>query len=198
MYEWRRMTNRERHDALKSRRASRNPHHAPPRFGTAPGCYLATAACFEHRPHIVFSDERMENFSRSLLQTAREAGMEIHAWVVLPNHYHLLAGCSDPLQIRRVLGRLHGRTSRAWNLEEGSTGRQVWRQSMERPLQSDAHFFATLNYIHHNPVKHGLCRRWLDWKWSSAAEYLGSIGSGEAKRRWKEFPIGDYGKKWDP
>ena len=27
---------------------------------------------------------------------------------------------------------------------------------------------ASINYIHENPVKRGLCKRAVDWKWSSA------------------------------
>jgi putative transposase len=31
---------------------------------------------------------------------------------------------------------------------------------------------ASLEYIHNNPAKRGLCERALDWKWSSARWYL--------------------------
>ena len=40
-------------------------------------------------------------------------------------------------------------------------------------------------------------RLWSDWRWSSAEEYLAQIGRAEAERVWKEYPIRDYGKKWD-
>ena len=32
----------------------------------------------------------------------------------------------------------------------------------------------TNRYIHNNPVRRGLCRRAVDWKWSSARYYLGT------------------------
>jgi putative transposase len=71
--------------------------------------------------------------------------------------------------------------------------------SLHRALHAfRAAFFATLNYVHSNPVHHGYVRRWTDWHWSSAAEYLESIGRDEAARLWKEYPVMDYGKKWDP
>jgi hypothetical protein len=64
-------------------------------------------------------------------------------------------------------------------------------------LRSDSHFWATINYIHHNPVKHGHVTRWDEWPFSSAAEYLKEVGREEAIRIWKSYPILDYGKGWD-
>ena len=70
-------------------------------------------------------------------------------------------------------------------------------RAVERVMRSAGHFWATLNYVHHNPVRHGFVERWTDWPWSSAAEYLEQMGRVEAERVWKEYPIRDYGKKWD-
>ena len=63
-------------------------------------------------------------------------------------------------------------------------------------MRSDRHYWATLNYVHHNPVRHGYVERWTDWPWSSAAEYLAQTGASEAKRAWR-IPIHEYGKNWD-
>ncbi len=64
-------------------------------------------------------------------------------------------------------------------------------------MRSDRHFWATLNYVHHNPVRHGYVARWAEWPWSSASDYLAQIGVEAAKRIWTGFPIRDYGKDWD-
>ena len=34
-------------------------------------------------------------------------------------------------------------------------------------IKTEEQFFATLFYIHKNPVHHGLCKKMEDWKWSS-------------------------------
>jgi putative transposase len=54
-----------------------------------------------------------------------------------------------------------------------------------------------VNYIHNNPVRHGYVEKWQDWPWSSAMEFLDSMGRDEAMRIWKEYPIRNFGKKWD-
>jgi hypothetical protein len=59
------------------------------------------------------------------------------------------------------------------------------------------HHWPTLNYVHHNPVRHGYTGRWMDWPWSSAAQYLAQTGLEQAKRIWRAYPLSDYGKDWD-
>jgi len=81
--------------------------------------------------------------------------------------------------------------------EDDARGRKVWYNCFERRIKSERHFWATLNYIHHNPVHHGYVDRWQDWPWSSADAFLKNIGRERALKLWLEYPILDYGKKWD-
>ena len=115
----------------------------------------------------------------------------------MPNHYHALIETTEILAVLADLGRMHGRLSFEWNGEENTRGRQVWCGAAERYMRNDAHFWATMNYIHHNPVHHGYVAHWQDWPFSSASEYLAAIGREEAARLWKEYPVLDYGKGWD-
>ena len=95
------------------------------------------------------------------------------------------------------LGKLHGRTSFKWNGEDDSRGRQVWHNCLDRGIKSHRHFWATVNYIHHNPVHHGYVEKWQDWPWSSARDFIERVGKERASQIWREFPILDYGKTWD-
>jgi putative transposase len=92
---------------------------------------------------------------------------------------------------------LHGRSSRQWNQEERTPGRKCWFGCADRTMRSEAHYWATLNYIHHNPVHHGYVEKWQDWPYSSAAGWIEKVGATEAKRLWQAFPILEYGKGWD-
>ena len=116
---------------------------------------------------------------------------------MLPNHYHALIETSDILGVLNDLGRMHGRLSYCWNGEENTRGRQVWCGVSERYMRTDAHFWATLNYVHNNPVHHGYAGCWQDWPFSSAQEYLAEMGRTFAEKTWREYPILDYGKGWD-
>jgi REP-associated tyrosine transposase len=139
----------------------------------------------------------MDIFTGDLLAALGRHATTTSAWCVLPNHYHVLVEASDVLGLLRELGRLHGRTSHTWNGAERARGRRIFFRAIEREMRSERHFWATLNYIHHNPVHHGYVEVWTDWVWSSAAEYLGQMGPAAAERIWREYPVRDYGKGWD-
>ncbi len=64
-------------------------------------------------------------------------------------------------------------------------------------MRSERHFWATLNYVHNNPVRHGYVERCQDWPFSSAREFLEQMGRKEAERIWREYPVLNYGEGWD-
>jgi putative transposase len=139
----------------------------------------------------------METFCGTLLGVLQSRHALVHAWCVLPNHYHLLIEKREILAVLADLGRMHGRLSFAWNGEEETRGRQVWCGAAERYMRNDAHFWATMNYVHHNPVHHRYVAHWQDWPFSSVQDYLQEIGRTEAERLWHAYPVLDYGKGWD-
>ncbi len=197
-YLWRQLTPQQRAELLAWRQVHGQPWHSPPHrpnFGHR--CFHITAACYEHQPYIGHSPARMDTFARDLLTVFSTHARRTFAWCVLPNHYHALVEAPEVLDLLRELGRFHGRTSYAWNGAESTRGRKVFYRAVERAMRSDGHLWATLNYVHHNPVRHGYAARWTEWSWSSATEYLAQTEPGEAERIWREYPIRDYGKGWD-
>lgn len=198
MYQWRNLTPGERAEVLAARIRAGRAWHRPPHFQSdGPAWFHVSAACYEHAPHIGRLPARMDAFAEDLLAECDQLGAQIAAWCVLPNHYHLLARLTDLREFARGLGRVHGRASHGWNREEAAPGRRVFHGAADRRIRSDEHGWATLNYIHHNPVRHGYVVRWQDWPWSSAAEFLREVGRAEAGRIWRTFPVLDYGAGWD-
>lgn len=134
---------------------------------------------------------------KEVLLACQQRSDQIYAWCVLPNHYHILLKCESVKGVCRELGKFHGRASKRWNDEEDQRGRKVWHRCFEREIRSERHFYASLNYIHHNPVHHGYVDRWQDWPWSSAGGFVEKVGRKQAARIWHEYPVLDFGKKWD-
>lgn len=199
MYDWRRRSNSEREFVVKQRKAQSRPWHAPPHFDYAgENSFIITAACFEHQHVIGGSPERMSECESALIEIAKEPESVLFAWCVLPNHYHLLLRTGHIKIVLKSIGRFHGSSSFRWNGEDNKRGRKVWYRCVERSMQSERHFKASLNYIHNNPVKHGYVKNWQDWPYSSAAEYIEKVGRDAAIALWREFPVLDYGQEWDP
>jgi putative transposase len=198
-YRWRRLSQEERDHLLQWRQTHLRPWHSPPHWSEAQGdhSFHVTAACWEHLPRIGHSLHRLSHFTEALLHTAAAHADQVVAWCVLPNHYHLLVRTSDLRRLVRAFGQFHGRTSRAWNVEEGTIGRANFYRCTDRAMRSAAHVGCTINYIHHNPVHHGYVTKWGDWPWSSAHQWLETHGPDEMLRMWKQHPLLDYGCGWD-
>ncbi len=196
-YLWRKLNQEQRKQLLTWRRQEGRPWHSPPRSSDSAGQFHLTAACFEHVPIIGSSAARMDSLTQELLVILDSYASETFAWCVLPNHYHALIETPALDTLVLHLGRLHGRSSYLWNGEDHRRGRRCFYRAADRAIRSEGHFYATLNYIHHNAVHHGYVDDWNQWSWSSAPEYLKNVGRAEAERIWREYPILDYGKGWD-
>ena len=197
MYRWRKFTESERTEALAQRRQLGHPSHSLHHADSGDRSYHLTAACYEHLPHIGLSAARMNQFAADLLEVLQAHADGIAAWALLPNHYHVLVRTGQVLKLLEALGKLHGRTSHAWNGEENTRGRKVWCNAAETVMKGEGHYFATINYIHHNPVKHRYTEKWTEWPWSSAAAWLEACGRKAAEEQWRNYPIKEYGKGWD-
>src|ERR1041385_7755375 len=141
MYQWRKLTGKQQDELLDFRRRNARPWHSPPHFVRSQLRYLLTASCFEHRPFIGVNPDRMAFFSEQLLNTLEPHCDAIAGWSVLPNHYHVLVHTQRLRDALAEIGRLHGRTSREWNLAENQTGRKVWCACAETVMKSDRHYW---------------------------------------------------------
>jgi len=197
-YDYRKLTIDEREEVLRRRRELGYPLHAPPHPFRDAGRYLISAATFEHTP-IMTPPDRRSDFESKLLAVMEGVHAEVYAWVVLPNHYHILLGVDALDLVSAALKKLHGATSREWNLADGQTGeRHVWYKFADRMIRNDAHFFRSLNYVHYNPVKHRYTVNPYEWPWSSLTNYLDARGREWLRAAWKAYPPDDnFGKDWD-
>jgi len=196
MYDYRRMTP-EQQQALTAERQRRGyPWHSPPHAHAPEGFRIITGACYEHRK-LLASPERLAWFEQELLEAIHGLGSSCAAWCVLPNHYHILVKIDNVRDFSKALGQLHGRTSFKMNGADDALGRKVWYRCQDRVLRSERHYFASLNYIHNNPVKHGYVGKWQEWPYSSVHWYLEHKGRDWLLECWREYPVLNYGDTWD-
>jgi len=196
MYDYRRMSPAERQAVLQARKADGFPLHAPPHLQGVSGEYLITAACYEHRPIFEHPDD-LAWFVEQVMVALNSAGLTRDAWVFLPSHYHVLLQAEEIKRVSEVLRLLHSRVATAINGRHRQRGRQVWHRYTDRGIRGERHHWATVNYIHLNPVKHGYVDHPEDWPWSSLRQYLDTQGAEWVTHTLREYPVGDYGKGWD-
>ena len=198
MYQWNKLSQKDRDHMIAIRKGRKHAWHAPPHWEYEGNIrFFITATCYKHQKIIGHSAARMSECETAVLDACAKLEAKVYSWCILPNHYHLLALTDRIDDLRSELGQFHGRSSYEWNGQDKARGRKVWYKALERPMRSERHFWATMNYIHNNPVKHGYVKCWQDWPYSSSREFIEKVGREEAERIWYEYPIRDYGKKWD-
>jgi REP element-mobilizing transposase RayT len=112
---------------------------------------------------------RMPAVARVVVASIRKgvpADYRLHAWVVMPNHVHLLL--TPNVEPSVALRRLKGASAREANQLLGLTGRPFWQaESYDHLVRSQAEFERIEDYIIQNPVRAGLARSEEEYPWSS-------------------------------
>ena len=98
---------------------------------------------------------------------SRRRWYELDAWVVMPNHVHVLVELWT-MSLGRLLKAWKGASAHAVNLVLGSGGTLWQREYWDRYIRDEAHFGKARHYIESNPVKAGLSRAAAEWPFSSA------------------------------
>jgi len=93
---------------------------------------------------------------------------ELRAWVVMPNHVHVVVWPKPPWTLSQVLHSWKSFTSTKANQILQRTGQPFWQQeSFDHLIRNDEDMARCSAYTVNNPVKAGLCARPEDWPWSS-------------------------------
>ena len=92
----------------------------------------------------------------------------LHAWVVMPNHVHVVLTPSAGFNLAEILHSWKSFTASKINRKLGRNG-QLWqRESFDHLVRNQESLLRFIAYTHDNPVAAGLARRPEDWPFSSA------------------------------
>jgi hypothetical protein len=92
---------------------------------------------------------------------------QLHAWVVMPNHVHVIL--QPYTELPAIMRWLKGRTSRGANQILGRTGTPFWQnESFDHWIRTAEELEYLARYVENNPLKAGLVAAKEQWRWSSA------------------------------
>jgi REP element-mobilizing transposase RayT len=92
----------------------------------------------------------------------------LHAWVVMPNHVHLVATVLPGFPLARIVRDWKSYTAHAIRKQTGRGA--VWHAGYwDRFIRDEDHYDAAVEYVERNPVVAGLVAHPEAWPWSSAA-----------------------------
>jgi len=93
----------------------------------------------------------------------------LDAWVVLPEHFHAILANGEK-SISEILHRFKRKYSTRYSYKYGS-GR-VWQNRFwDHIIRDEDDYHRHLDYIHYNPVKHGLVKRPHEYPHSSIKKF---------------------------
>jgi len=124
------------------------------------------------RARTFFCDDDYRLYRDLLAEHAAAAGVEVWAWVLMPNHVHLILVPPDPDALRRTLAPLHRYYAGHIHARLKRTG-HFWQGRFGCVAMDEDHLGAALRYVALNPVRARLCKRAVDWPWSSVHAHLG-------------------------
>lgn len=141
----------------------------------------------------IFNTEEKLQLLISVMQiSAKRYNIILYGWVILSNHNHLLIYVNSKKEMLLFIKSLHGKSAIEINKIDSTYGRKIWYQYWDRCIRSERDFWLRLNYIHHNPVKHGYTKDMFTYRFSSIGEYLQHHGKDWLIPCFKEYPIVDF------
>lgn len=119
----------------------------------------------------VFESPEKKNFFISLLnKTVAVDGIELYAYVVMGNHYHLAMRTSGET-LSKVMHRINTIYSMYYNREMKRTGHVFQGRYKAIPVLDERYLISLVKYIHLNPVRAGICKDLRDYPWSGERCY---------------------------
>lgn len=154
----------------------------PQRYDIAGQARFLTFSCHNRLP--LFQNDKIKDRFVTHLESARqETGYRLLAWVVMPEHVHLLVAPNLPaVPMKRFLMKLKRPFAREvlhrWRkldapilerLVDVSGRPRFWLKGggYDRNIRSMDEYHEKVGYIEENPVRRGLVSHKDDWRWSS-------------------------------
>lgn len=122
-------------------------------------------------PIFVTVDDRLD-FGRLLGQVTARFGIEIHAYCLMGNHFHLLVRCPSG-GVSAAMHLLLSSFARMVNDRSGRVGHLFGDRFCSRLVTDWVYLANVVRYIHLNPVDIASCADIGDYRWSSHRTYLG-------------------------
>ncbi len=119
---------------------------------------------------IVRDDHDRTRFLEILGNMSRRHGVEVHAYVLMNNHYHLLLR-TPRANLSRSMQWFSITYTRYFNTRHQRSGHLFQGRFKSFLVENDAYLMQLSCYIHRNPIRTNMANRLIDYPWSSYKAY---------------------------
>jgi putative transposase len=129
--------------------------------------FFVTTVCWQRM--LLFKDKRKAELLMEVLEHYREQRKyELHEFVIMPDHLHLLITPAEDVSLERAMQLIKGGFS--YRLGDKKKG-LVWQESFtNHRVRDESDYERHAMYIRMNPVRAGLVGRVEEYPYSSASE----------------------------
>ena len=113
-------------------------------------------------------DPRLASMVQDVLLGDDGKKYRLSAWVVMPNHVHLLLVRFENYTLTEIMQSFKSLTSHKANKSLGRSGRLWMPDYFDRYIRNAKHYAQTIQYIENNPVQARICARPEEYQFSSA------------------------------
>ncbi len=148
--------------------------HTPAHLFLDDTVYFITGAIY-NRQHLLREDSLKHELLLCMRQVFSNYDWDLQHWVILDNHYHLLAKSRRGKDMSSIINGLHGRSAH-FIRRVTSCGLPVWWNYWDYCPRDEQDYYRHLNYLLYNPVKHGYVTDLKQYEHSSFHELFDHLG----------------------
>ena len=150
--------------------------------------YFITGA-IHNRRHLLKDDALKQEMLLCMRKVFPAYHWDLQHWVILDNHYHLLANSRLGKDMPSIIGELHSRSVHCIR-QATACELPVWWNYWDYCPRDERDYYRHLNYLLYNPIKHGYVTDLKQYAYSSFHELFDRLGREELARQFHTYP--DY------
>jgi putative transposase len=138
------------------------------RFYKNGNVFFVTNVTYERKPILLDNADILKAALRKYTESTQT---ELIAWVIMPDHFHTVIDTGAG-SLSDILHRVKLSFASSYRKQAGMYRGRVWQNRFwDHVIRDQSDLNKHIDYIHYNPVRHGLVQRPLSWKHSSIHEY---------------------------
>ncbi len=148
--------------------------------------YFITGAIYKKR-HLL-EESAIKNHLLELLQIYfEEYNWELHHWVILDNHYHILGKSQKGSDLTNIFKKCHSRSA-IFIRQHTNCSKPVWWNYWDYCPRNEPDYMTRLNYLLLNPVKHGYVTDLHNYQFSSFGSLFVKMGREQLANQLSTYP----------
>ena len=135
-----------------------------------------------NKQKIFLQDENYDFFLMRLDSYFKPAGVNLIAYCLMPNHYHLLIELSEETDFSNLMRSFTTSYVKSFNKWNNRVGHLFQQEFQPKLIDTDDYLVHVCRYIHLNPVQAHLVQNPGDWRYSDYTEWISDNEKDRSRR----------------